>query len=605
MDAIAHSASVSAAIAIGDGQVPSLPCVEIVLDDSDLLAAAAAGTDGVEISIKFEKDDQQEQRPEDDQVEEGPQTEFVNRLDGVEVRVYLDGSETVDVEIIPPVDADDGEDGQVLANLDTPQGRLEEVVDTDEREVSAVPCIEDNVAPLTSVRVDQGVESETSGSSGVKKRTREEEDLVRNLKSKSDQTLEESGAVDTEAEESKGGDANLIIEQNSAKHVDANELKMGDQNSVKPVIEEEVEIRDQHKEGSHSEEKVDSNHDVKKLGLRKRRKIAMLLAYCGAGYQGMQKNPGAVTIEGELEKALVKADAMPLNFDGNPRKVDWMRAARTDKGVSAVGQVVSGLFYIDPPGFVERVNNHLPKEIRVLGFKRVIPSFSAKQLCDRRRYEYVIPMFALDPTAHTDREYVVLKEGSEEAYRKCLEHCGRGRHALGSVDKDRVTLGSEQPGNSAGSHVDISKNVIETVVACEERKANGALVSSSEEQVSSLVVGEGMVQTNSAVKEVNTFHFGDSEQTKLNHIFKRFVGTHNFHNFTSKIKGEDPSAKRYIISFEVGNVFSVGGTEFVRCTIVGQSFMLHQIRKMVGLSIAVFRGCAPESMIDLSLRRLI
>jgi hypothetical protein len=36
----------------------------------------------------------------------------------------------------------------------------------------------------------------------------------------------------------------------------------------------------------------------------KKRKIAMLLAYCGAGYQGMQRNPGAITIEGELEHPL-------------------------------------------------------------------------------------------------------------------------------------------------------------------------------------------------------------------------------------------------------------------------------------------------------------
>ncbi|KAF5740913.1 hypothetical protein HS088_TW11G00993 [Tripterygium wilfordii] len=38
------------------------------------------------------------------------------------------------------------------------------------------------------------------------------------------------------------------------------------------------------------------------------------------------------------------------------RRYDW---ARTDKGVGAVGQVVSGRFYIDPPGLVERLNSNL------------------------------------------------------------------------------------------------------------------------------------------------------------------------------------------------------------------------------------------------------
>ncbi|CAK9215716.1 unnamed protein product [Sphagnum troendelagicum] len=56
----------------------------------------------------------------------------------------------------------------------------------------------------------------------------------------------------------------------------------------------------------------------------KKRKIAMLLAYCGAGYQGMQRNPGAITIEGELEQALFCTQAIaPCNF-GDLRKVDWM-----------------------------------------------------------------------------------------------------------------------------------------------------------------------------------------------------------------------------------------------------------------------------------------
>ena len=139
----------------------------------------------------------------------------------------------------------------------------------------------------------------------------------------------------------------------------------------------------------------------------KKRKIALLLAYCGAGYQGMQRNPGAITIEGELEQALFRAGAIAQCNFGDPRKVDWMRAARTDKGVSAVGQVVSARLVIDPPGFVERLNEHLPKEIRVFGFKRVTSNFNAKHMCDKRRYEYIVPVFAFDPHAHHDRETIL------------------------------------------------------------------------------------------------------------------------------------------------------------------------------------------------------
>ena len=45
-------------------------------------------------------------------------------------------------------------------------------------------------------------------------------------------------------------------------------------------------------------------------------------------------------------------------------QVHWQRAARTDKGVSAVGQVVSLKMVTEPEGVVERINDHLPHQLR-------------------------------------------------------------------------------------------------------------------------------------------------------------------------------------------------------------------------------------------------
>ena len=39
----------------------------------------------------------------------------------------------------------------------------------------------------------------------------------------------------------------------------------------------------------------------------KKRKVIVLFGYVGAGYQGMQRNPGARTIEDELERAFYAA----------------------------------------------------------------------------------------------------------------------------------------------------------------------------------------------------------------------------------------------------------------------------------------------------------
>ncbi|XP_031405794.1 tRNA pseudouridine synthase A-like [Punica granatum] len=96
----------------------------------------------------------------------------------------------------------------------------------------------------------------------------------------------------------------------------------------------------------------------------------------------------------------------------------------------------------------------------------------------------------------------------------------------------------------------------------------------------------------------STFSYGEMERERFNRILSYYVGTHNFHNFTTRTKAEDPSASRYIISFDASNMVTVEGFEFVKCEVVGQSFMLHQIRKMMGLAVAIMRNCAPESLFE-------
>ena len=46
----------------------------------------------------------------------------------------------------------------------------------------------------------------------------------------------------------------------------------------------------------------------------------------------------------------------------------------------------------------------------------------------------------------------------------------------------------------------------------------------------------------------------------------------------------------------------VQGEQWVRIVIIGQSFMLHQIRKMVGMALAIMRGDAPPNCIKVALQ---
>ncbi|XP_066545537.1 pseudouridylate synthase 1 homolog isoform X2 [Amia ocellicauda] len=235
-----------------------------------------------------------------------------------------------------------------------------------------------------------------------------------------------------------------------------------------------------------------------------KRKVVLLMAYSGKGYHGMQRNVGSSqfkTIEDELVKSLVKSGCIPENHGTDMKKMSFQRCARTDKGVSAAGQVVSlKLWLIDD--IMEKINGQLPSQIRVLGLKRVTGGFNSKNKCDARTYSYMLPTLAF---AHKDQEK------QDDGYR-------------------------------------LSKETLE----------------------------------------------------RVNKLFTCYKGTHNFHNFTSQKAARDPSARRYIMEMFCEEPFIRQGMEFAIIKVKGQSFMMHQIRKMIGLVIAVVKGYASDGILERS-----
>lgn len=98
----------------------------------------------------------------------------------------------------------------------------------------------------------------------------------------------------------------------------------------------------------------------------------------------------------------------------------------------------------------------------------------------------------------------------------------------------------------------------------------------------------------------SAFRLDPETLPKVNRLFSTYKGTHNFHNFTSQKAPSDPSARRYIMEMSCGEPFVRGGSEFAVITVRGQSFMLHQIRKMIGLVIAIMKGYVNEDVIERS-----
>ena len=101
-------------------------------------------------------------------------------------------------------------------------------------------------------------------------------------------------------------------------------------------------------------------------------------------------------------------------------------------------------------------------------------------------------------------------------------------------------------------------------------------------------------------KACKDFRADAETMNKLRETLKAFEGTKKYHNFTSQKSPSDASAARYIMSFTCDEPVVLGDAaiEWICISVVGQSFLLNQIRKMVTLVLEVVRGGANEKTIS-------
>jgi len=94
----------------------------------------------------------------------------------------------------------------------------------------------------------------------------------------------------------------------------------------------------------------------------------------------------------------------------------------------------------------------------------------------------------------------------------------------------------------------------------------------------------------SASEVTEAWRCGPDTIARVNDVMKQFLGSHYFHNFTSGKLAMESSSRRFILECEAGKPFERRGMEWSVIKVKGQSFMLHQIRKMIGLGLAIVRG---------------
>ena len=289
-----------------------------------------------------------------------------------------------------------------------------------------------------------------------------------------------------------------------------------------------------------------------------KRKVAVLVGFLGTKYGGFQVNPEQRTLQAELELALYRSGMISQSNFGTPQKYSWSNSARTDKGVHACAQVCSLKMELHEDEWT--VNTDTEKE-----------SNNTTEVQERLQ----IPRLRLEK--HLPDDIRVL-----DVIRTTRNFCAK-------TQRDRVRYQYMIP--SFLLHADwisvMESQGIDTKKARQEHENPKHPLPT--EQAKSLQ--QCLYDYRSTIESRN----------RLKTALRKYEGTHSFHNFTKGLKPGMATAKRYMESFQIQDPVIVNGMEWIPTQVLGQSFLLHQIRKMVCVAIDIARGAVSIDFMDRAL----
>ena len=266
---------------------------------------------------------------------------------------------------------------------------------------------------------------------------------------------------------------------------------------------------------------------------RFKRKVAFLLGYLGTNFTGFQMNEDQRTLQAEFELALLRCKLLDARNFGSPSKYGWSTSGRTDKGVHACAQVCSAKIELLPDQTLDQVREAL---------NRVLP-----------------PDFQVLDIVRTTKSF-----------------CAK-------TQRDRVRYQYMIPSFLLADS-GLIRGLFERVGA----PTNGR-------HPSDPLTPEEIATLKPQLKDIRVT---PEQLSRLKDALRIYEGTHSFHNFTKGVKPDEARATRFVVSFNVEDpIVFENGVEWIPTQVLGQSFLLHQIRKMVCMAIEVGRGVAKAETI--------
>lgn len=201
----------------------------------------------------------------------------------------------------------------------------------------------------------------------------------------------------------------------------------------------EVEVVD-----TKAKKKVKHEMDFSKYPFQQ---VAFWVAYFGHEYQGLQcANPNSLVDDGTVEYKLFQAfRKVKLISEDASALESFSRCGRTDRGVSAIGQVISLNVRSNLPGkpeinYADMLNNSLPQDIIVLATCKVDPNtFNARFTCTSRTYRYFIRNQAGVIDLNKMQRACALLEGTHDFRNFCKIDLSNTRAFVRRIDTCRVS----------------------------------------------------------------------------------------------------------------------------------------------------------------------
>ena len=167
------------------------------------------------------------------------------------------------------------------------------------------------------------------------------------------------------------------------------------------------------------------------------RNIKLVIEYDGKDFNGWQKQPNKLNIQGEIERAIKEIT--------NEENIELNASGRTDAGVHALGQVANFKTNSSIPTdkIPIAINSKVKKSIVIKSAEEMPERFHSRYNCKQKTYRYVINNSEFGSAIYRNQEYHIPQKLDIDAMKKAIvyfegEHDFKGFKASGTSSKNSV-----------------------------------------------------------------------------------------------------------------------------------------------------------------------